>query len=146
MTLSVSVRQLHRVAAGSGALSVLIATLALVLAGCGGSSKPAYCSPRAGLERAISGVTKLSPSSGVSALEAEFQKVRTSVNKIITEAKRDFPTQTRAIRSSVDSLTTAVRGLSAHPSPTQIAAVASAVSTVLSSAKSFVDATKSKCS
>jgi hypothetical protein len=147
MTLSAIARHSRQVAAGSTARCVVIAALAMVaLAGCGGSSKPAYCSARANLQNSIKGITSLSVSSGVSALEAEFQKVKTDANKVITQAKSDFPTETSAIRSSVDTLTTAVDALKANPSATHIAAVASAVPTVVSSVKTFTDATKSKCS
>jgi len=151
VTLSASARQPHHVAGKWTARSVCIAALALVaLAGCGGgsrsSSKPAYCSARADLENSINGVSSLSPSSGASALEAQFQKIKTDANKVVTQAKSDFPTQTSAIKSSVDALTSAVNALTANPSATQIATVTSAASTVVSSVKSFVDASSSKCS
>jgi hypothetical protein len=148
VTLSASARQPHHVATKWAARSVCIAALALVaLAGCGGSSsKPAYCSARADLENSINGVSSLSPSSGASALEAQFQKVKTDANKVVTQAKSDFPTQTSAIKSSVDALTSAVNALTANPSATQIATVTSAASTAVSSVKSFLDASRSKCS
>jgi hypothetical protein len=147
MTLSASARQPHRVPATRTARSFCVAVLAVVaLAGCGGSSKPAYCSARAELENSIKGVSGLSPSSGVSALEAEFEKVKTAADKVVTEATSAFPTQTSAIRSSVDTLTTAVDALRANPSAHQIATVTSAALTVVSSVNSFVEASKSKCS
>ena len=156
MTLSASARQPHHVAephhvaARWTARSVCVAALVLVgLAGCGGSSsstKPAYCSARADLENSINGVSSLSPTSSVSALQAQFQKVKTDANKVVTQAKGDFPTQTSAIKSSVDGLTSAVDALTANPSATQIATVISAASNVVSSVKSFVDASSSKCS
>jgi hypothetical protein len=147
VTLSASARQPYHVAAKWAARSVCVAALVLVgLAGCGGSSKPAYCSARADLENSINGVSSLSPSSSVSALQAQFQKVKTDANKVVTEAKGDFPTQTSAIKSSVDGLTSAVNALTANPSASQIATVISSASNVVSSVKSFVDASSSKCS
>ena len=149
MTLSASARQPHHVAARWTVRTICIAALALAaLAGCGGSSsgnKPAYCSARADLENSINGVSSLSPSSSVSDLQAQFQKVKTDANKVVTEAKGDFPTQTSAIKSSVDGLTSAVNALTANPSATQIATVIGSASTVVSSVKSFVDASSSKC-
>jgi ABC-type glycerol-3-phosphate transport system substrate-binding protein len=149
VTLSTSARQPLHVAARWTARSVCIAAVALLaLAGCGGSSssKPAYCSARADLENSINGVSGLSPSSSVSDLEAQFQKIKTDANKVVTQAKSDFPTQTSAIKSSVDALTSAVNALTTNPSATQIATVTGAASTVLSSVKSFMDASSSKCS
>ena len=121
----------------------------LALAGCGGSSsssKPAYCSARADLQNSIQGVSDLSPTSGVSTLQAEFQKVKTAADKVVTQAKSDFPNQTSAIKSSVDALTSSVNALTTNPSVGQIAAVTTAASTALSSVQSFLDASKSKCS
>jgi hypothetical protein len=147
MTLSAIARHSRQVAAGWTARSVVVAALVIVaLAGCGGSSKPAYCSARADLENSIKGVTSLSLSSGVSALEAQFQKVKTDANKVVTQAHGDFPTETSAIKSSVDKLTSAVDAAKANPTPAQIPKVAGAVSTVVSSVKTFMDASKSKCS
>ena len=121
----------------------------LALAGCGGSSsssKPAYCSARADLQNSIQGVSDLSPTSGVSTLQAEFQKVKTAADKVVTQAKSDFPSETSAIKSSVDALTSSVNALTTNPSVGQIAAVTNAASTALSSVQSFLDASKSKCS
>jgi Flp pilus assembly protein TadD len=145
VTVSSSAIKPHQVAARWTARSVCIAALVLVVAGCGGSSKPAYCSARADLENSIKAVSSLSPSSGVSALEAQFQKIKTDANKVVSQAKSDFPTETSALRTSVDTLTHAVDGLRANPSTSEIAKVAGAVSGVVTSAKSFVDASHSKC-
>jgi hypothetical protein len=127
--------------------SVAVAGL-LVLAGCGGSSssKPAYCSARADLQNSIQGVTDLSPTSGVSTLQAEFEKVKTAADKVVTQAKSDFPNETSAIKSSVDALTSSVNALSTNPSVSQIANVTTAAQTALTSVQSFLDASKSKCS
>jgi hypothetical protein len=118
----------------------------VALAGCGGSSKPAYCSARADLQNSIQGVTSLSPTSGVSTLQAEFNKVKTAADKVVTQAKSDFPNETSAMKSSIDALASSVNALTANPSVGQIAAVTTAASTALSSVQSFLDASKSKCS
>jgi len=149
MTLTTSTRQPHRTVATSIARAVYVAALGLVgLAGCGSSSssKPAYCSARTSLENSIRQVTSLSPSSGIAALEAAFTNIKTNPNTVISQAKSDFPSQTSAIKTSVDSLTTAINALETNPSPSNIATVTGAASNVVSSFKSFVDATKSKCS
>jgi hypothetical protein len=146
VTLSTTARQPRGAAGRWTARAVCVAGLAVVaLVGCG-SSKPAYCSARADLNNSINGVSSLSPSSGISALEAQFKKIQTDANTVVTQAKGDFPTQTSAIKSSVDALTSAVNTLQANPSASQIATVVSTASTAVSSVKSFVDASSSKCS
>ena len=145
--LTTSARQPHRTVATWIARAVCVAVLGLVgLAGCGSSSKPAYCSARTSLENSIKQVTSLSPSSGIGALEAAFTNIKTDANTVISQAKGDFPSETSAIKSSVDSLTTAVSALESNPSPGNIATVTGAASNVVNSFKSFVDASKSKCS
>ncbi len=91
-------------------------------------------------------MTSLSPSSGTNALEAAFIKIQTDANTVVSQAKSDFPSETSAIKSSVDTLTSAVNTLKANPSPSHIATVTSAAANVVSSFSSFVQASKSKCS
>jgi len=151
VTFTTSARQPHRTVATWIARAVYVAALGLVgLAGCGSSSssssKPAYCSARTSLENSIKQVTSLTPSSGIGALEAAFTNIKTDANTVISQAKGDFPSETSAIKSSVDSLTTAVSALESNPSPGNIATVTDAACNVVSSFKSFVDATQSKCS
>ena len=139
-------RQPHHTAAKWIAQVVCVSVLGLVaLAGCGSSSKPAYCSARTSLENSIKEVTSLSPSSGIGALQAAFAKVKTDANTVVSQAKSDFPSETSAIRSSVDALSSAVNALKANPSASDIATVVGAAGNVVSSFQRFVDASKSKC-
>ena len=117
----------------------------VVLTGCG-SSKPAYCSARSNLSNSIKGLTSLSVSSGVSALQAQVQKIQTDATSVVNSAKGDFPNETSAIKSSVDALSTAVKGLPSSPSAGQIAAIVPSAAKVVSSVTSFTSATSSKCS
>lgn len=126
-------------------VGIAVAVL-LAHAGCG-SSKPAYCSTRTNLENSIKMLT--SPYLRVS--REQFKKIETDANTLVSQAKSDFPSQTSAIKSSMDALTGAVNALG-HPIGTspipasQMATLTSAASSVASSVKSFVDATNSKCS
>ena len=142
VTVSVSARQAHHGVARWSAWVVCIALAAPVaLAGCG-SSKPAYCSTRTNLENSIKVLT--SPYLSVS--QQQFKKIQTDANTLVSQAKSDFPSQTSAIKSSVDALTSAIKALPANPSASQIATVTSSALSVVSSVKSFVDASSSKCS
>ncbi len=115
------------------------------MTGCG-SSQPAYCSDRASLENSIKGLTSLNVSCGVSGLQAQVTKVQNDATALVSSAKSDFPSQTSAITTSVDALKSAVKQLSSGPSAANIAAVTTDAASVVSSVKSFMDATSSKCS
>jgi hypothetical protein len=127
---------------------VCVALAALVaLAGCG-SSKPAYCSTRTNLENLIKATSGLE-----TVRKAQFDQIQRDANTLVSQAKSDFPSQTSAIKSSMDALVSAVNALPVPipagqtPIPaSQMARLASAASSVVSSVKSFVDATNSKCS
>jgi len=146
VAVSLSARRAHHGAARWSAPVVWIAVVGLVaLAGCG-SSKPAYCTDRSNLESSVKGLTSLSLSSGVSGLQSQAKKIQSDATALVSSAKSDFPSETSAIKSSVSAFESAVKGLSSSPSAGQIATVASAGSSVVSSVKSFTDATSSKCS
>jgi hypothetical protein len=126
-------------------VSMIAAVAIVALAGCG-SSKPAYCSDRTNLENSIKGLTSLNVSSGISGLTSQLTKIKTDATTLVSSAKSDFPTQTSAVESSVNSLQSAVKALPSSPSATQIAGVAADAANVVSSVNSFVGASKSKCS
>lgn len=120
--------------------------IAVALAGCGGSSKPAYCSDRTDLENSVKDLPSVTSASGVSGLTSQITTIKSDATSVVNSAKGDFPTETAAVKSSVDTLASAVQGLPSSPSSTQIAAVAADAASVVSSVKSFSDASKSKCS
>jgi len=135
----------RRLRLGTPALSAVAALVVIALAGCG-SSKPGYCADRTNLENSIKGLTSLNVSSGLSGLEAQLTKIETDAKTLVNSAKSDFPTETSAVKSSIDSLSSAVKGLTSSPSAAQIAAIAADAGNVVSSVKTFTDASSSKCS
>jgi hypothetical protein len=120
--------------------------IAAALAGCGSSSKPAYCSDRTDLQNSVKDLPSVTSSSGVSGLTSQIATIKSDATSVVNSAKSDFPTETSAVKSSVDTLVTAVQALPSSPSSTQVAAVAADAASVVSSVKSFSDASKSKCS
>ena len=123
-------------------LPVLAAVAAVIaLAGCG-SSKPAYCTDRTNLENSVKGLT----SAGISGLKSQLKQVQSNASTLVSSAKGDFPNETSAITSSVDALKSSLTGLPSSPSAAQIATVGKDAASVVSSVKSFVDASNSKCS
>ena len=133
-------RPATRIAGATVAIAALIA-----LAACG-SSKPGYCTDRSNLESSIKGLTSLSSSNGISGLQSQLKTIQTDANALVSSAQSDFPSETSAIKSSVDSLESAVKARPSSPSAGQIAAIAINAASVASSVKTFTDATSSKCS
>ncbi len=131
--------------------AAVLAACALVLvaaSGCGGGSgsKPGYCSDRTALEQSVKGLTKLSPSQGLSGLQSQLSAIQSEADRLVASAKSDFPSETSAIRTSFEALSSAIRALPSNPSASQLAAVAADASTAVSAVTGFFDATKSKCS
>jgi conjugal transfer/entry exclusion protein len=121
---------------------VLAAAAAVVaLAGCG-SSKPAYCTDRTNLQNSVKGLT----SSGVSGLKSQINQIQTDATTLVNSAKGDFPSQTSAITSSVSALKNSLAALPSSPSAAQVVTVTKDAASVVSSVKSFTDASSSKCS
>jgi hypothetical protein len=125
--------------------AALVATCAIVVAGCGSSSKPAYCSDRSNLESSVKSLSIPTSSSDVTALKSQVKTIQSDATALVSSAKSDFPDQTSAIKSSVDALSAAVKAFPSSPSASDIAAIATDVAKVGSSVKSFTDATSSKC-
>jgi hypothetical protein len=122
-----------------------VAAGVVALAGCS-SSKPAYCTDRTNLENSVKGLTSLTASSGISGLTSQVKTIQSDATALVNSAKSDFPSQTSAITSSVNALKTSVTGLSSSPSATQVATVTRDAASVVSSVKTFTDASSSKCS
>jgi putative drug exporter of the RND superfamily len=122
-------------------LVLAAAATAITLAGCS-SSKPAYCTDRTNLTNSVKGLT----SSGVSGLKSQLKQIQTDATTLVNSAKSDFPTETSAITSSVSALKNSVTALPSSPSAAQIATATKDAASVVSSVKSFVDASNSKCS
>ena len=122
----------------------------LAAAACGSSasstsSRPAYCSDRTSLQKSVKGLTSLNASAGVSGLETQVSKVKTSANKLANAAKSDFPSQSSALNSSITALDNSVRSLAGNPSAAIIGNVTKDAANVLTAARNLVNATNAKC-
>lgn len=128
----------------SSSLALAIAVLAAT--GCGGSSKPGYCSDRSNLESSIKGLADVDlASGGVDALKTQLQKVQNDAKTLVSSAKSDFPSETSALQTSITSLSDAIKQLGSSPSVKQVAGLVPDVQSVSSAVKGFTDATSSKC-
>ena len=128
------------------AVSVLTVVAVIAVAGCGSSSKPAYCSDRTNLNNSVKNLPSVTSSGGISGLTSQLATIQSDATALVSAAKSDFPTETSAVKTSVDALKSAVKALPSSPSASQIAAIGLDASSVVNSVKSFVDTSKSKCS
>ena len=126
------------------AVTLCVLALSAVLAG-GCDSKPSYCSKVDQLELSVKDLGEIDLSKGVSSLTSAVSKVQTSANDAVAAAKKDFPTETGKIQSSVAALATGVNQLPSSPSATQIATLTLEINSVVNSVDSFVSETKKKC-
>src|SRR5919204_2096738 len=126
-------------------LVLAAAATAVALAGCE-SSKPAYCTDRTNLQNSVKGLTSLTASSGISGLKSQLKQIQSDATTLVNSAKSDFPNETSAISSSVSALKNSVAALPSSPSAAQIATVTKDAGSVVTSVKSFMDASNSKCS
>src|SRR5437763_15081313 len=82
---------------------------ALMVAGCGGSGKPSYCSAVTNLKDSVKAVPNTDVvANGTSAVKSTFQKIETDAKAVVSSAKTDFPTETQALASSVSTLSSTI--------------------------------------
>ena len=71
-------------------LAMAVAAAALVAAGCGGSSKPDYCSKVSDLQQSVDELKSVQLQSGaLSTLQTDVQKVQSDANAVVSSAKQD---------------------------------------------------------
>jgi cell division septation protein DedD len=127
--------------------ALAVALPVIVLAACGGSSKPSYCSSVSNLESSIKALPSTNIlQTGLSGLETAVTKVQTDAQTAVTAAKSDFPTESSALKSSIDALSATVKSAVNSPSPATIAQIPAQASAAITAVNNFQSATKSKCS
>lgn len=126
---------------------------ALAVAGCGSTGnttagKPSYCTARSNLEQSIKALPQTDVlKNGTKALEANLQKVVNDAKALRTAVKSDFASETKAIDTSVNALTSTLHQIQSQgPTAASLTALPGQISAVASSVKSFTSATASKCS
>ena len=127
-------------------IPLALAAAALVVAGCGSSDKPAYCSNVSDLKQSVDDLKDVQLESGVlSTLQTDVQKVQSNANEVVSSAKEDFPSETSALKSSVSSLSTAIEQLPSSPTGQQLAPLVPLISSVVTAANNLSSATSSAC-
>ncbi len=116
------------------------------LAGCGSSSKPAYCTNVENLKASIKALPNTNVvQNGVSALETAVNKVNTDAQAVVKSAKSEFSSETTALKSSAQTLNTTIKQAVASPSASTLALIPAQVSAVVADAKNLENAVSSKC-
>jgi hypothetical protein len=122
----------------------LIAVGSVVWLGCG-SSKPEFCSKTDDVQQALSTMKGDVTSGKVSAIQPDVKTVRNDVDALVSSARSDFPSQTKALDSSISKLTAAVEALPPSPSISDVVRLAGDVEGVTTAVRDFKSATSSKC-
>ena len=127
-------------------VAVALTAAVLAAAGCGSSSKPAYCSNVSELQSSVDTLKSVQLQSGVlSTLQTDLQAVQTNADAVVSSAKADFPSQTSALQSSVSSLSTAIQKLPSSATPQQLAALVPKINSTVTAAQGLQSATSSAC-
>jgi hypothetical protein len=131
---------------GVALLALLICGALLV--GCGSSSsKPAYCSAVSKVESALKSLPSAEDvkKNGVGTLKSAFSQLQQNATTAVNQAKSDFSSQTTALKSSLDALSSTVTQIASSPSAQTIAQLPAQLSAVGTAAKDLQSAVSSKC-
>lgn len=113
--------------------------------GAAGTRAP-YCTALSNLESSIKALPGTEVvKHGTSALESAFSQVKQNTEAVVEATKSEFPTQSAALKSSVDTLTSTVEQIAHAPTGALIAQLPGQVSAVATQAKNLQNAASSKC-
>jgi hypothetical protein len=130
-------------------LSALLAVGAAcsLLAACGSSSKPAYCSAVSDFKDALSGLTDVQiTQNGVSGLTTAVGKVESSGKQLVSEAKSEFGPETTALSGSLTALGATVSQLTdSQTRKAALVALPAQVQAVKGSFDTLSNSVASKC-
>jgi hypothetical protein len=122
----------------------LLSLSVLIAAGCG-TSKPAYCSKANDLQGALDTLKSDVSDGNVSAISSDVQTAKTDLDAVASSANSDFPSETRAVRSSLSTLASAIKALPSSPSTSDLVRLAGDVTAVKTAVDNFKTATSSEC-
>lgn len=129
-----------------GVLAAVMTTVAIAIAACGGSSKPAFCSSLTTLKTSVQALpTSDVIKNGTSALKSAADTVVKDAHQVVDSAKSDFPDETAAITSSVDALQTTVKDIQGGVTPALVAQAVGNAASVSTAVKNFSSSASSKC-
>jgi hypothetical protein len=124
--------------------AALVAAIVAVLVGCGGSSKPSYCSDLSNLKSSVNDLKNVSITD-LSAVKSAIQKVESDGKAVVSSAKNDFPSETSALSTSLSALETTLGQLNSSTATAALKQLPAQVSATVTAVDNFSSATKSKC-
>ena len=107
-------------------LALLTLTISVVaLVGCGGGdSHPAFCANEAAFQQSVADFGNSLKSLNVSQIQAAGDTVKASGDAMISSARASYPSETTALRSSIDQVKSGLSGLaSSNDKPAAVAAL-----------------------
>jgi hypothetical protein len=121
-----------------------------IIAGCGGSSKPGYCTQVTNFKNSVKTLEQVEVSpSNLSTISADVQKVGTSAKELASAVGTEFAPQISSMKSAVAALEATAKEVASSPSSTTIAHAVSVVPAQLEALKhssaEIQEVTKSKC-
>jgi hypothetical protein len=123
---------------------VLLSLGVLASASCG-SNEPEFCAKADDLQEGLSTMKGDVTGGKVSAIQPDVKTLRNDVEALVSSAKSDFPSQTKALDSSISKLTSAVEALPSSPSASDVVRLAGDVGGVTTAVRDFKAATSSEC-
>jgi hypothetical protein len=120
--------------------------LATGIVGCSDDSKPAVCSDIDALQDSVQSLRDVSLEQGaLTEIRSDLTTISTQFDTFTTDAKGQYATEVSAVRSAVDTLSTAVTGAKEGPTATTLAAVGTAARSVADATKELADAVSGTC-
>ncbi len=117
-------------------LAALTVTGAVLLTGCGSSTKPAYCAQVNTFKESVKTLegAELSPTN-ISTIKTDVEKVGTSAKELTTAVGNEFEPQINSMKSSVSALEATVNKVVGSPSTSTIVSAIGSVGTELEALK-----------
>ncbi|MGH2912951.1 MAG: hypothetical protein ACRDJ3_10815 [Solirubrobacteraceae bacterium] len=130
--------------------AALALATAAALAGCGSSSKPAYCTQVSNFENSVNTLKQVEVSpSNVSTIATDIQKVGTSSKELVSAVKTEFAPQISSMKGSVTTLEATLKELASAPSSSTlthaVTVVPAQIEALTRSAGEIQKVTESKC-
>ena len=125
-------------------------TGALLLAGCGSSSKPAYCAQVNNFKNSVKTLedVELSPTN-LGTIKTDVEKVGTSAKELKTAVGTEFEPQINAMKTAAEALGKTVESVASSPSTsaivTAISTAGTQIETLKHAAQEVQEVTKKKC-
>jgi hypothetical protein len=124
--------------------ALLVTGASVSLAGCGGSSKPAYCSDVTKFKNSVEQLKNVTSPSG---LVSQVEQLASTGQTALSAVKSHLAPHTSAVKSSLAALENSVKQLSSSSTrASALAAMPGDVMAVINAAESFANAAKPKCS